>query len=216
MITKICGLKSVEIAVESAKLKPNLIGFVFAKSRRQVTPELAGEMISAIREVNESPQTVGVFVDPSLEELEQTLMAAPLDIIQLHGNETPDFCRSIKQRFQGIQVYKVFSAPLEEEDLPEQSELDAYLGCIDGMLLDKPGGGTGTVFAWEVIPFYQDWARTAGIPLLIAGGLNPDNVRVLLASYKPDGVDVSSGVETGGEKDIALIRAFIERVNSIA
>jgi phosphoribosylanthranilate isomerase len=98
------------------------------------------------------------------------------------------------------------------------NQLDPYRGLCDSILLDTydpiVGGGTGETFAWNRIPAYQAWAAEAGMPLIIAGGLKPDNVGELITNYKPDGVDVSSGVETAGAKDILLIKAFIERVRS--
>ncbi len=217
MIIKICGIRTVALAEQTARLMPDMIGFVFAKSRRQVAPAEAGSMIAAIRSVAGSAiRTAGVFVNPTIEELKRTLAEAPLDMIQLHGDESPDYCRAIRDAFDGIEVYKVFAIDSDQQPAQRRDQLDMYRGSIDGMLLDKPGGGTGMPFPWEAIPDYADWADEAGIPTLIAGGLNPDNVGELIAAYAPRGVDVSSGVETGGEKDIQLIRAFIERVRSIA
>ncbi len=216
MIIKICGIKSVELAEQTASLNPDMIGFVFAKSRRQVAPEQAAEMIDAIRRVNGRVRVAGVFVNPELEELRHILAVAPLDIVQLHGDESPAYCDQIRSSFSGVDVYKVFSVAAEDDFLQHRSQLETYKHSIDGMLLDKPGGGTGQTFSWQAIPPYVDWARAAGIPLLVAGGLHPGNVGELLTAYGPDGVDVSSGVEQDGEKDIQLIRVFIERVNSIA
>jgi phosphoribosylanthranilate isomerase len=104
-------------------------------------------------------------------------------------------------------------------DADVERQLGGYRGAVDAILLDTHdpvyGGGSGTTFAWECIPPYLRWAREAGIRLLVAGGLSADNVGELVAAYGPDGVDVSSGVETDGVKDIAKIRDFVERVTSV-
>lgn len=213
MIIKICGIRTKDIAESTSLLQPDLLGFMFAESKRRVTPQQAGEMIAAFKRTGSTALAAGVFVNPSLDELQQTLDDAPLDLIQLHGLESADMCRAIKARFPGILLYKVFA--VSSEDLPALSRLEPYRGVVDGIMLDTVGGGTGSVFAWEVIPDYSVWAKEAGIPLLVAGGLDPDNVAELVTRFEPDGVDVSSGVETNGSKDINKIKAFIERVKTV-
>lgn len=228
---KICGLMSVDIIESMLQLPIDYIGFLFAPSKRQVTAELARDMIEAVRKKEgRRPLTVGVFVNPTMEQLEQMLAVAPLDVVQLHGQETPEFCRQAKDRLR-VDVYKVFSVAesisaedgggsdeAQDRQRPEvvAAQLNPYHGCIDGMLLDTydpiVGGGTGKAFAWERIPPYAAWADQEGIPLIIAGGLDADNVQGLVSAFRPNGVDVSSGVETNGAKDIAKITAFVERV----
>ncbi|PYI54913.1 phosphoribosylanthranilate isomerase [Paenibacillus flagellatus] len=217
---KICGLKDAETLSAILHLPIDHIGFLFAKSKRQVTPKQAGELTRLVRERRERgqavPFTVGVFVNPTLEQLEETLRDAPLDIVQLHGSESPDFCRRVKEAF-GVRVYRVFSVTGDgssggDAEAEAALALEPYAGRIDGMLLDTAGGGTGVAFDWSRIPAYQAWARRQGIPLLVAGGLNPDNIASLIEAYGPDGVDVSSGVETDGTKDVGKITAFVERV----
>ncbi|TXK81402.1 phosphoribosylanthranilate isomerase [Paenibacillus sp. N3.4] len=220
---KICGLQSVEILQSVAHLPITYIGFVFAPSKRQVTPEKAGELISFLKAEKEKgatvPQTVGVFVNPTEEQLAHILAAAPLDVVQLHSKETPEFCRWTREQFQ-VSVFKSVSISKSDSAIPTPeavaAQLDPYRGAVDAILLDTfdpiYGGGSGTTFAWDCIPVYQEWARNAGVQLLVAGGLQPDNVDLLVNTYHPDGVDVSSGVETDGVKDIAKIISFVERV----
>ncbi|MBP1994734.1 phosphoribosylanthranilate isomerase [Paenibacillus eucommiae] len=220
---KICGIRSKEQLQSIVHLPIAHIGFVFAKSKRQVTPEEAGEMIAYLQELASSgaavPLTVGVFVNPSEEELERTLRLAPLDAVQLHGQESPAFCSIVKSRF-GVQVFKVVPLQKLEASIPSSDavawQLDPFRGHIDVLLLDTfdpvYGGGSGKTFAWDCIPVYKEWTLSAGVKLLVAGGLEPGNVAQLLIDYEPDGVDVSSGVETDGVKDLAKIKAFIERV----
>lgn len=220
---KICGLQSVEVLKSIVHLPIDHIGLVFAPSKRQVTPDKANELISYLKSEAASgvsiPLTVGVFVNPTQEQLTDIMAVAPLDVVQLHSQETPEFCSWVRERFQ-VQVFKSVSISKSEDKVPSLSEVAAqlapYIGSVDAILLDTfdpmYGGGSGKTFAWDCIPVYQEWARLAGVKLLVAGGLQPDNVNQLVEAYRPDGVDVSSGVETDGVKDIAKISAFVERV----
>jgi phosphoribosylanthranilate isomerase len=206
---KICGLQSVEVLKSFIKFPIDYAGFVFAPSRRRVQPSKAQEIISQLPSYT---LAVGVFVNPSLEELEEVLTAAPLQVIQLHGAETPEFCKEVKERFE-VQVWKALSAKGDAEPV---DLLTPYIPYVDGFLLDtydpRASGGTGIPFPWECIPAYQKVLSSANIPLFIAGGLNGDNVTDLLDQYFPYGVDVSSGVETDGVKDPEKIERFVERV----
>ncbi|MEX1030583.1 MAG: phosphoribosylanthranilate isomerase [Paenibacillaceae bacterium] len=215
---KICGLRTIPMVVSLGTLAIDDVGFVFAPGKRTVTAELAATMIMALRLTGSFARAVGVFVNPTIDLLAHTLEIAALDVIQLHGQESPELCQEIKQRFKGIAICKVFAVNNEIVQSAIANQLDPYRGLCDSILLDTYdphiGGGTGETFAWNRIPAYQAWAAEVGIPLIIAGGLKPDNVGELITNYKPDGVDVSSGVETAGVKDILLIKTFIERVRS--
>ncbi|MBO9598797.1 MAG: phosphoribosylanthranilate isomerase [Cohnella sp.] len=209
---KICGIKEEATLRGMAGQPVDYIGFMFAeKSRRRVSPEQAGKLHAYSRSIpmadEQPPRTVGVFVNPTMELLAETLQAVPLDVVQLHGEETPDFCREVGGKF-GVEVWRAL--PVTEAAGPER--LAEYAGAVSTILLDTAGGGTGVAFGWDVIPAYHAEASKHGLKLYIAGGLNPDNASELITSYRPYGVDVSSGVETGGVKDIAKISAFAERV----
>lgn len=216
-MVKICGLQSVEVLKSMNNLPIDYIGFVFAKSRRQVTPGAAAEMAETAKawEGFPAPRTVGVFVNPDMERLEDVMSRVALDVIQLHGQESPDFCREVKNRFQA-ELFKVVSVEPQHRSDGNPILIQDYAGAVDALLLDtfepQYGGGSGTTFAWDKIPAYQKWTRNQGIPLLVAGGLNASNVAGLVRDYAPDGVDVSSGVETNGTKDLEKIAAFVERV----
>lgn len=193
---KICGLKDTETLSSILHLPIDHIGFVFAKSKRQVTPQQAGELIRVIADWkaagNAAPLTVGVLVNPSREELTVILNEAPLDILQLHGHETPEECQWIKNEFPGVQLWRVVSVTQtrQEESNYEAHrltdaialQLDPYKDVVDAILLDTfdpvYGGGSGKTFSWETIPPYQAWSRATGIPLLIAGGFK----RIMLES----------------------------------
>ncbi|AZN40729.1 phosphoribosylanthranilate isomerase [Paenibacillus albus] len=221
---KICGLRDNETVRAMDGLPVDEIGFVFAKSKRQVSPALAGELIGEVRKLRtpsgSAPQSVGVFVNPTIDELRSVLAEAPLDVVQLHGDETPEFCAEVRKLLE-VKVWKVLSVLSEDSEGDSAAasvgpdRLAAFAGTVDGFLIDTAGGGTGVTFAWHVIDRYSSVAAEIGVPLYVAGGLHPDNVGELLSSYSPSGVDVSSGVETDGVKDIQKIRMFAERVKAV-
>ncbi|MEX2460811.1 MAG: phosphoribosylanthranilate isomerase [Paenibacillaceae bacterium] len=220
---KICGLMLSDTVRAIANLPIDQVGFIFAPSKRQVTSKQAGDMIALLKSVYAehnaaAPQTVGVFVNPTQELIEQTMANAPLDIIQLHSPEPVEFCQWIKNNYQ-VHIYKVIS--VSESSLIQQQLklLKSYVGVVDAILLDTydpiVGGGTGKTFAWDCITQYLAWTQQHGLKLIVAGGLDEDNVAQLIAKYHPDGVDISSGVETDGSKDPLKIKSFVERVKEL-
>jgi phosphoribosylanthranilate isomerase len=213
---KICGLQSVEVLKSLQPFTPDYVGFVFAPSRRQVTAEQAAMMLECLPE---KVQSVGVFVNPSLEELAKLLSVAELDVIQLHGQENPEFCQWVKGEFPAQKVWKALPASPETGSEKDAMQLlRPYAPWVDVFLIDtydpSAEGGTGVTFPWERIPWYQSACNELNIPLFIAGGLNPDNVSELMDGYAPYGVDVSSGVETDRVKDPVKMGRFIERVRT--
>lgn len=237
-LVKVCGIRGEEALAAAIRSGADLAGFVFAESRRRVTAEQAARLTAVLGDGDGRLRTAGVFVNPAIAELDRVMEAAKLDVIQLHGSETPDFCLEVKRRYPGVSVFKAIAAkPAETE--PEDSadgqgeaagegigesggnqieafrHVASYGDIVDAFLLDTLGGGTGKRFAWEIIPPYQAACERFGVKLFVAGGLDPSNVAELVDRYRPDGVDVSSGVETGGVKDTGKIAAFIERVRSI-
>jgi phosphoribosylanthranilate isomerase len=220
-LVKICGIKEEETLRGMSGLPVKYIGFMFAQSRRQLSSEQAAKLHALSRTIpmanGKAPLTVGVFVNPTMEQLADTLSVVPLDVVQLHGEETPEFCQEVHERFKVV-VWRALSVTesmdWQEDQGSGPSRLTVYRGAVSAILLDTAGGGTGKAFRWDVIPSYQEAARELGLKLFIAGGLNPDNADKLITSYHPDGVDLSSGVETDGVKDIHKITAFAERVRS--
>lgn len=218
-LVKICGLQDVEVLKSMVHLPLDYIGFVFAPSRRRVTLECAAELIAELPQwkTSEKPKAAGVFVNPELDELSELLSEVSLDVIQLHGQESPAFCQKVRQKFPQVQVWKALSvADKERDDADNKYTLEQYAGSVDAVLLDtydpQQSGGSGRTFAWEKLPDYQEIAQRMGLPLFVAGGLHPNNVGELLDTYAPYGVDVSSGVESEGIKDINKMTAFVERV----
>lgn len=185
---KICGLSTAE-AVETAVLAgADYIGFVFAKSKRQVSLEQAQELA---KRVTGKTKIVGVFVSPSLEDLEQAIAQVPLDIVQIHGT----FDEALIPK---ISVPVIRAIQLRDGEAQVSSQAD-YL------LFDAPVAGSGQTFDWDLLKdqkIQQDF--------FIAGGLTVDNVRQARETFQPYALDVSSGVETDGHKDIEKIKAFIE------
>ena len=218
-LVKICGLQDVEVLKSMVHLPLDYIGFVFAPSRRQITTTKATELIAELQgwATKEPPRTAGVFVNPEIAYLRELLSIVPLDVVQLHGDETPDFCREVQDAFPQVQVWKALSVTAHDNQTDENDvRIEDYAGSVHAVLLDtydvKQKGGSGRTFSWGEIPSYQKIAAELDLPLFIAGGLHPDNVCELLEGYAPYGVDVSSGVETNGTKDIAKMTAFVERV----
>ena len=217
-LIKICGLQDVEVLKSMIHLPVHYIGLVFAPSKRRVSPEQARKLLSVLdKQDSGRPHAVGVFVNPAMEELALTLRDAPLDVIQLHGTESPVRCGVVKRRFPGVRVWKALAAMPGGACTSDGAYRAAdYAAAVDALLLDtydaSRQGGSGRAFDWSTVPAVQQAARAMGVPLFVAGGLHEGNVDQLIRNYSPDGVDVSSGVETAGLKDMLKISAFVERV----
>ena len=192
---KLCGL-SRPCDVETAnRLKPDYVGFVFArKSRRCVSPEQAAELRGLLAP---EIQAVGVFVDSSPEKAAMLLNTGVINIAQLHGTEDETYIRRLRQLTDRplIQAFRICSG----EDL-----IRAEGSSADAILLDAVAG-TGTVFDWSLL-------ENSKRPYFLAGGLDPENVREAVRNLRPFGVDVSSGIETEGVKDPVKMAAFVAAV----
>lgn len=213
---KICGLQQIDLLKQICELPVDYVGFILANSRRRVERDALRAMVSYLKSMeSRAPLAVGVFVNPDPSELEQLVKQTPLDVIQLHGQESPELCRFVKEQL-GLTVAKVLSVSSEQGNHSMIQAANAYLDYMDILLLDTYdpvyGGGSGRTFNWEVIPQMKQWAQQHRKQFMVAGGLHPGNVKSLIEQYKPDAVDVSSGVETNGSKDIQKIISFVERV----
>ena len=202
ILVKICGISDRSAMEAAAEAGADLVGFVFfPPSPRAVTPEQAAAIALP------GPGEAGLFVDPSDDEIAAVLAALPLDLIQLHGEETPQRCAEVRARF-GRPVMKALGIA-SREDL---GTLARYAPAVDRFLLDAKAPPGAPLPGGNAAPF--DWTLTAGVavprPWLLAGGLTPDNVAEAIAVSGAPGVDVSSGVEMArGVKDPARIRAFV-------
>lgn len=195
---KICGLKEVQHVQAAVQAGADAIGFVFAASKRQVSIEQAQQLA---KHIPEGVLKIGVFVNPTPEELRAAVSSVPLDYVQYHGDETPDFI--VQQGYPSIKALSVHGA----KDVQAAANY-----AVDYYLFDAPGtdykGGSGHTFDWTLL-------ETAGIPrekLILAGGLKIENIHEALALVSPCMVDVSSGVETEGNKDTEKIAAFLQAV----
>ena len=242
-LVKICGLRDVETALETAKAGADFIGLMFvAESKRRVTPQECYDIVEALKEKRTQgrdaifegpvrgevsarswysawadalemsvarfrPLIVGVFAGMSADEVNNIADAAGLDLVQLSGGEDDDFVRRIERPV-------IRAVHVKEEMTAEDVEDRSKPGTSAGVLLDKHSkaalGGTGESFDWSVA---AELARSR--PFLLAGGLTPENVADAVTQVEPWGVDVSSGVETNGAKDIEKIRAFIRAAKGV-
>lgn len=201
---KICGITRVEDGVAAARAGARALGFVFAPSSRQVSPEQARRIARALPP---SVWRVGVFVDAPVDEMAAIAEHVGLDAIQLHGGEGPETVKAVRDRTRCRIIKAVrLRGPEDAHRLPPYG--------ADVLLADtyhpSLAGGTGTPFPWE---WAAALARQSPSPVWLAGGLRPDNVRDALARARPAGVDVSSGVEAApGVKDPERVRRFIQEV----
>jgi phosphoribosylanthranilate isomerase len=197
---KVCGITRYEDAKAAVQLGVDAIGFVFwSKSARYIEPEMAGQIAAQI------PPficTVGVYVDPDLGWVEKTIKAAKLNLLQFHGDESPEFCNQFSHPY--IKAIRV----KQDTDLLQYAE---RYKTAKGLLLDTYAadmpGGTGHAFDWRLIPQYLP------LPLILSGGLDSSNVSMAIKQTRPWAVDVSSGVEAAkGIKDEKKIFAFMQGV----
>ena len=189
---KTCGLSTKEAIKTAVSAGADYIGFVFAPSKRQVTVEQAIELAKFIPS---HIQKVGVFVSPSRAELLEAVDKVGLDFVQVHG-------QVVDKLFENLPCGSIQAVQVDEGGHVPNSQAD-YL------LFDAPVAGSGQTFDWGRL----DTTELAQ-PFFIAGGLNEDNVEDAIQYFTPFAVDVSSGVETDGQKDYEKIRRFIERVKN--
>jgi len=199
-LVKICGIQTLDAAMSAQNHGADLIGFVFAKSRRKITVTAAAEIAGSISRIGK----VGVFLNQPLTEILEIAERCRLDLIQLHGDESPEYCRQLNRPvIKAFRLDKNFSpAAFHSYDVP-------------WILLDSfvPGqaGGTGVTFDWEA------GRKKLGRPkqkVFVAGGLTAENVAEAIRLIQPDGVDVSGGVEIEGSKDLGEIGRFIAAARS--
>ena len=197
---KLCGLVRICDIEAVNRLNPEYIGFVFAKkSRRYVDPAQARELRARL---DKGISPVGVFVNESPEAIADLVRSGIIDVVQLHGSEDEDFLRKLRE-LVSCPIIKAFSVKTPQ---------DVRIACessADLILLDSGGGGTGTVFDWELLePIRRPW--------FLAGGLSPENAADAIRRLAPYGVDVSSGIETDRVKDIQKMNDFVRAVRGAA
>lgn len=208
---KICGLRRKEDISYVNRFLPEYAGFVFAPGRRQVTCDQVKEMALAL---HPRIQKAGIFVNEDPDKILQAVRECCLDVLQLHGDETPAYIRALRLRLKDAQSdylrVKLWKA-IRVKDASFLAQLDEY--PVDAFVLDayaeESYGGMGKAFDWDLAVLAAE-----RVPVILAGGLSPENVPLAIRKVHPMGVDVSSGVETEGWKDPEKIQAFIQAVRS--
>jgi phosphoribosylanthranilate isomerase len=203
---KICGLTSEADARAAVEAGADALGFMFYEpSPRHVPLSVAAEIIHGLPPM---VAKAGVFVNASARFIHEAVATCGLDTIQLHGEEPAEFCQLFRPRLKVVKAFRI-------RDAASLSNLSAYVEACDALLLDShvdgQKGGTGTAFNWQLAVE----AKAAGLPIILAGGLTPDNAAEAVRRVRPFGVDVSSGVESSpGRKDASKMGAFIRAVRS--
>ncbi len=198
---KICGITNCEDASLAVESGADILGFVLAPSPRQVSPEKVRSIIDTLPPF---VVTVGVFVDEEEKTIKDIADFCRLSQVQLHGNESPDFCQRFRPK--AIKAFRL-------QDDTSLFSLSGYQGHVQAVLLDTfqkgIAGGTGRTFPWSLAVK----AKTLNLPVILAGGLNPMNVGRAVQMVKPYAVDVSSGIEERpGKKDPLLMKRFLEAI----
>lgn len=201
MFVKICGITSEEDALVAVAMGADALGFNFVSgSVRQIRPAVARDIV---RRLPGGILSVGIFRNHPVKEVIDTVHEVGLGAAQLHGNETPEDSRTIAVSVPS--VIKVFVAG--DDRMDRATEYGAEI-----MLVDAPVGGSGEVFDWKLLD-----GRDRGLPLLLAGGLTPENVAAAVRQVRPWGVDVASGVESApGVKDPTKMMEFIRNAKEAA
>lgn len=203
---KICGITTLEDALAAVNAGAHALGFVFPDSPRQVTP---GQVRQILLRLPPWVSTVGVFVDASLDQVNATLSQTGLQMAQLHGKESPEYCTAVPRPV----IKRVY---VDGQSSPETllAEFDRYE--VAAYLLD-PGGGCGERFDWArftaLRPEFTPVREGGNRHLVVAGGLDPENVRDAITLLQPFAVDVCTGVEVApGRKDVRKVGAFLRAV----
>ena len=207
---KICGIKEEAHALAVAETGVDFIGLVFAHSPRRVTTAQAGKLVSALKKSKAATEVVGVFANMPASQVNQIAESCNLDWVQMSGDEPWEYCRELTAPV--IKVIRVSRHQTAEQvcnDLEYGTKVLAnhkHLFMLDSNVREKYGG-TGRTFDWNLAKPVAE-----RFPVIIAGGLSPGNVTEAIRIISPWGVDVSSGVETKGAKDLNKIMKFIETV----
>jgi len=204
---KVCGMHDPENILGVVAALPDYLGFIFyPKSKRFVGFEPSPEVLAKIPV---SVKKVGVFVDESPEKVLEISEKWNLDVVQLHGQETPEYCLQIRN--SGIIVFKAFSVD-EQFDF---KSLENYSGVCDYFLFDTKGrlpGGTGQKFNWQLLESYK-----LNVPFFLSGGIDPDDLNTIREFIHPQlfGIDINSGFEVGPAlKDVEKVKKFIAEIRS--
>lgn len=196
---KICGLTNLEDARKAEDLGADFLGFIFfEKTPRAMSPDA---ILNIIHKLHDHTQKVGLFLDQDINYVKDQARVCCLDVVQLHGTESPQYVSELKKEFNIIKTFRI-KKEFDFSILETYKMADFYL--FDTFKHDSPGG-TGIAFDWNILEG-QSFAK----PIFLAGGLNPANVGEAIEKVRPYAVDVASGVEEApGKKDYKLLEEFI-------
>jgi phosphoribosylanthranilate isomerase len=213
---KICGITTPEQGRAIAELGATALGFMcVARSPRYVLPAQIKAMVQALPTLPDTERPtvdcVGVFADASLDDIEQVVAIAGLNAVQLHGDESPAFCQQLRDRLPHVEIIKA----LRIRDFEALEQANLYQAWVNTLLLDAYHpqllGGTGKTLDWSALQQFSP-----GIPWMLAGGITPDNVATALRQLKPDGIDLSSGVEhVPGNKDLTKVARLFNELQQV-
>jgi phosphoribosylanthranilate isomerase len=215
MYIKICGLTKIDQAQAIAKMGINAIGFIcVSSSPRYITTSAIAEITTSLIPDYPTLDLIGVFLNASTEEICQTVKQGGLNGVQLHGDESPEFCREVRSHLAQLQSDIKLIKALRVKDQAGLEQAQLYSDVVDVILLDaydpQMAGGTGKTIDWQMLRDFRphcDW--------WLAGGLSPENVEQAIALVCPSGLDVSSGVErSAGDKDLSKVKEFVLACNS--
>jgi phosphoribosylanthranilate isomerase len=209
MRVKICGITQPQQSLAIANLGATALGFICVQtSPRYVTIE---QIRAAVSPLPDHIDKIGVFANSSILQISEVVQASNLTGVQLHGDETPEFCYQLRQILPNIEIIKA----LRVRNLQQLETTANYIDYVDTLLLDayhpQQLGGTGKTLDWEMLQAYKP-----SRPWFLAGGLTPDNILTALSQIHPDGIDLSSGVERSpGDKDLDKVALLFARLKSV-
>lgn len=209
MRVKICGITQPQQSLAIANLGATALGFICVPtSPRYVTIE---QIQAAVVPLPDHLDKIGVFANSSILQISETVQTSNLTGVQLHGDETPEFCDQLRQILPNIEIIKA----LRVRNLQQLKTTANYIDYVDTLLLDayhpQQLGGTGKTLDWQMLQAYKP-----SRPWFLAGGLTPDNILTALNQIHPNGIDLSSGVERSpGDKDLDKVELLFARLKSV-
>lgn len=206
MRIKICGITQPEQGKVIAQLGATTLGFIcVSASPRYVTCQ---QIRAVVEQLPDNIERIGVFANATREEICQIFADSRLTGVQLHGDESPEFCSKLRQALPNVEIIKA----LRVKNSQALEQINIYTNCVDTLLLDayhpQQLGGTGKTLDWGTLAAFNPQ-----LPWLLAGGLTPDNILNALSQVKPHGIDLSSGVESApGDKDLQKVSRLFEQL----
>lgn len=218
MYIKICGITKLDQAQAIVQMGVNALGFIcVSSSPRYISPTAIGQITSSL--LSAQPEIarlseldlIGVFLNSSISEISETVALAGLNAVQLHGDESPEFCNQVRSHLSATNPTIKLIKALRVKDQAGLEQAHLFSNVVDAILLDAydphMAGGTGKTLDWQMLRDFRpacDW--------WLAGGLSPENVADAIALVSPNGLDVSSGVErAAGDKDLSKVEQFVQR-----